>query len=48
MSDDKTRPNPCKPDRERSCAEPFTWNDGVPYCDKCGLYRSSIHHPPER
>lgn len=23
------------------CTEPFSWDDGVPYCDTCGMYRSN-------
>lgn len=23
-----------------SCSEPFNWDDGVPYCDFCGMFRS--------
>jgi len=29
--------------REEACTEPFHWDDGVPYCDTCGLYRSNKH-----
>lgn len=34
---------PIDPEREAACAEPFHWDDGVPYCDTCGLYRNSKH-----
>jgi hypothetical protein len=38
-------------EQERECKEPVSWVDGVPYCDKCGFYRDSLHHvaetPPE-
>lgn len=34
---------PIDPERERNCREPYTWDDGVPYCDTCGLYRSTRH-----
>ena len=28
---------------EASCTQPFNIDDGVPYCDVCGMYRSSKH-----
>lgn len=28
---------------EKSCQEPWHMDDGVPYCDKCGIYRNAIH-----
>lgn len=28
---------------ERTCQQPHHWDDGVPYCDTCGLYRHTIH-----
>lgn len=28
--------------REAACGEPYTWDDGVPYCDTCGLFRGSV------
>lgn len=34
---------PIDPECEAACAEPFHWDDGVPYCNTCGLYRNSKH-----
>lgn len=34
---------PVDPGREAKCCEPYHWDDGVPYCDTCGLYRNTIH-----
>ena len=28
--------------REAACREPYHLNDGIPYCDHCGLYRDTI------
>lgn len=28
---------------EPSCCESWHMDDGVPYCDKCGIYRNAIH-----
>jgi len=42
------RPLPCNENAERSCRETFNWDDGVPYCDKCGLFRASHHKPTIR
>lgn len=28
--------------REAACLEPYHLNDGIPYCDHCGLYRDTI------
>lgn len=33
--------------REAACREPYHWDDGVPYCDKCGLFRSSVRATPQ-
>lgn len=34
---------PCNAGAERGCLETFHWDDGVPYCDTCGLFRASRH-----
>src|SRR6185295_12913628 len=26
------------------CTEPFSWDDGVPYCDTCGIFRNKVAH----
>lgn len=33
---------------EKICQQPHHWDDGIPYCDVCGLYRQAVHHatPP--
>lgn len=36
---------PIDPERERRCQEPYHWDDGVPYCDTCGLFRASVRRP---
>ena len=28
--------------REAECRQGYHWDDGVPYCDTCGLYRDSV------
>lgn len=28
--------------REAECRQGYHWDDGVPYCDTCGLYRGSV------
>jgi hypothetical protein len=33
---------PIVAERERFCQEPFHWDDGVPYCNTCGLFRATI------
>lgn len=33
---------PIVAEREASCREPWHWDDGVPYCDTCGLFRDTI------
>lgn len=33
---------PIVAERERQCTEPFHWDDGVPYCNTCGLFRATI------
>lgn len=38
-----TKRKPCDRWNEKRCTEPYTWDDGVPYCDSCGLYRWSVH-----
>jgi hypothetical protein len=42
----ETTPNcaeiPIVAEREKQCREPYHWDDGVPYCDTCGLYRDTI------
>ncbi|HET8636737.1 MAG TPA: hypothetical protein VFL96_07800 [Acidobacteriaceae bacterium] len=39
---------PIEPEREKNCTEPYHWDDGVPYCDTCGLYRNTIHRQEAR
>lgn len=34
---------PVVPEREAECRQPYTWDEGVPYCDRCGLYRNTVH-----
>lgn len=36
---------PINVDLERQCQEPYHWDDGVPYCDTCGLFRASVKIP---
>ena len=31
----------CLPETERNCPQPWHWDDGVPYCDVCGVFRQS-------
>jgi hypothetical protein len=42
----QTTPNcaalPIVAEREQRCREPYHWDDGVPYCDTCGMYRNTI------
>ena len=33
---------PIVPEREAACQEPWHIDDGVPYCDTCGLFRDSV------
>lgn len=35
----------CSAPDEASCAEPFNWDDNVPYCDTCGVFRQSKVRP---
>lgn len=32
---------PIDEQREANCQEPYHFDDGVPYCDTCGLFRAS-------
>lgn len=32
----------CNGETERSCTQPWHMDDGVPYCDTCGMYRNTI------
>lgn len=34
----------CQPPYGENCTEPFNWDDGVPYCDTCGRFRSNEAH----
>lgn len=36
---------PIVAEREKNCREPYHWEDGVPYCDTCGLFRASVGRP---
>ena len=46
LEDDTPIPNcaavPVVAEREANCREPWHWDDGVPYCDTCGLFRDTI------
>lgn len=35
-------PGKCVDGEPSTCAQPYNWDDGVPYCDTCGLYRDTI------
>jgi hypothetical protein len=39
---------PIVAEREAQCREPWHWDDGVPYCDSCGLYRDTIMRQESR
>lgn len=39
-----SKPGTCVDGEPNTCTQPFNWDDGVPYCDTCGLYRQSVHH----
>lgn len=43
MNDHDQTTEVCSWDGERNCPAEWHWDDGVPYCDRCGLYRQSIH-----
>lgn len=50
LGDEKLAPTPraaaksgqCVGGEPNTCTQPFNWDDGVPYCDTCGLYRDKI------
>ena len=33
---------------EANCREPWHWDEGVPYCDTCGLFRDSVARAADR
>ena len=33
---------PIVAEREANCREPWHWDDGVPYCDTCGMFRDTV------
>ena len=32
----------CSWEAEKNCRSEYHWEDGVPYCDECGLFRQSV------
>jgi hypothetical protein len=42
MDDNCCAEIPIDPARERDCRAPWYWDDGVPYCEICGLFRATV------
>lgn len=38
---------PIVEEREKGCHEPWHWDDGIPYCDVCGMFRATIARQPD-